>query len=181
MKEIEIINHYGLKNQIRKFSEESYELIEALFENNKKHITEEITDCLVLINQFKAYYEIQDKDIQKVYDYKDVYNSMPKNKHKKCYDGRLFKYRGLLFGIGHFRLINYKKTPQPQTINWILYIQEKNAWNKDINFNLYGCMLYDKNEPFAEHKGIINSINYYVRNKEVNKLIDKIIIKENSR
>ena len=111
----------------------------------------------------------------------DVYNSMPKNKHKKCYDGRLFKYRGLLFGIGHFRLINYKKTPQPQTINWILYIQEKNAWNKDINFNLYGCMLYDKNEPFAEHKGIINSINYYVRNKEVNKLIDKIIIKENSR
>lgn len=70
MKEIEIINHYGDKHQIRKFNEESYELIEALFENDKEHITEEIADCLVLINQFKAYYEIEDKDIQKVYDYK---------------------------------------------------------------------------------------------------------------
>ena len=49
MKEIEIINHYGLKNQIRKFNEESYELIEALFENNKEHIAEEIADCLLLI------------------------------------------------------------------------------------------------------------------------------------
>ena len=70
MKEIEIINHYGYRHQIRKLAEEQYELIEALFEENKEHITEEIADCLVLINQFKAYYEIKDKDIQKVYDYK---------------------------------------------------------------------------------------------------------------
>lgn len=108
----------------------------------------------------------------------DVYNSMPGNIHRKCYDGRLFKYRGLLFGIGHFKLIDDKKLPQVQTINWTLYIQEKNIWNKDKNFNLYGCMLDDKNEPFAEHRGIINSINYYVRNKVVNKAIDTII-KEN--
>ena len=70
MKEIEIINHYGYKHQIRKLAEEQYELIEALFEEDKEHITEEIADCLVLINQFKAFYQIQDKDIQKVYDYK---------------------------------------------------------------------------------------------------------------
>lgn len=70
MKEIEIINHYGYKHQIKKLAEEQYELIEALFEEDKEHITEEIADCLVLINQFKAYYEIQDKDIQKVYNYK---------------------------------------------------------------------------------------------------------------
>lgn len=70
MKEIEIINHYGYRHQIRKLAEEQYELIEALFENDKEHITEEIADCLVLINQFKAYYGIKDKDIQKVYDYK---------------------------------------------------------------------------------------------------------------
>ena len=70
MKEIEIINHYGYRHQIRKLAEEQYELIEALFENDKDHITEEIADCLVLINQFKAYYEIQDKDIQKIYVYK---------------------------------------------------------------------------------------------------------------
>lgn len=70
MKEIEIINHYGYRHQIRKLAEEQYELIEALFEEDKEHITEEIADCLVLINQFKAYYKIKDKDIQKVYDYK---------------------------------------------------------------------------------------------------------------
>ena len=70
MKEIEIINHYGYKHQIRKLAEEQYELIEALCEEDKEHITEEIADCLVLINQFKAYYGIKDKDIQKVYDYK---------------------------------------------------------------------------------------------------------------
>lgn len=70
MKEIEIINHYGYKHQIRKLAEEQYELIEALFEEDEDHIAEEIADCLVLINQFKAYYEIKDKDIQKVYDYK---------------------------------------------------------------------------------------------------------------
>lgn len=70
MKEIEIINHYGYKHQIRKLAEEQYELIEALFEEDEDHITEEIADCLLLINQFKAYYGIKDKDIQKVYDYK---------------------------------------------------------------------------------------------------------------
>ena len=70
MKEIEIINHYGYKHQIRKLAEEQYELIEALFEEDKEHITEEIADCLVLINQFKAFYQIKDKDIQKVYNYK---------------------------------------------------------------------------------------------------------------
>ena len=70
MKEIEIINHYGLKNQIRKFNEESYELIEALFENNKEHIAEEIADCLLLIKQFRDFYKIQDEEIREVYDYK---------------------------------------------------------------------------------------------------------------
>jgi NTP pyrophosphatase (non-canonical NTP hydrolase) len=70
MKEIEIINHYGLKNQIRKFNEESYELIEALFENDKDHITEEIADCLLLIKQFRDFYKIQDEEIREVYDYK---------------------------------------------------------------------------------------------------------------
>ena len=70
MKEIEIINHYGYRHQIRKLAEEQYELIEALFEEDEEDITEEIADCLLLINQFKAYYKIKDKDIQKVYDYK---------------------------------------------------------------------------------------------------------------
>ena len=70
MREIEIINHYGYRHQIRKLAEEQYELIEALFEEDEDSITEEIADCLLLINQFKAFYQIKDKDIQKVYDYK---------------------------------------------------------------------------------------------------------------
>lgn len=82
MKEIEIINHYGYKHQIRKLAEEQYELVEALFENDKEHITEEIADCLVLINQFKAYYGIKDKDIQKVYDYKIARQERRINEYK---------------------------------------------------------------------------------------------------
>lgn len=70
MREIEIINHYGYRHQIRKLAEEQYELIEALFEEDEDNITEEIADCLLLINQFKSFYQIKDKDIQKVYDYK---------------------------------------------------------------------------------------------------------------
>jgi NTP pyrophosphatase (non-canonical NTP hydrolase) len=70
MREIEIINHYGYRHQIRKLAEEQYELIEALFEEDEDNITEEIADCLLLINQFKSFYQIKDKDIQEVYDYK---------------------------------------------------------------------------------------------------------------
>ena len=82
MKEIEIINHYGYRHQIRKLAEEQYELIEALFENDKDHITEEIADCLLLINQFKTYYGIKDKDIQKVYDYKIARQERRINEYK---------------------------------------------------------------------------------------------------
>lgn len=70
MKEIEIINHYGYRHQIRKLAEEQYELIEALFENDKEHIAEEIADCLLLIKQFRDFYKIQDEEIREVYDYK---------------------------------------------------------------------------------------------------------------
>lgn len=82
MKEIEIINHYGYRHQIRKLAEEQYELIEALFGEDEDHITEEIADCLVLINQFKAYYGIKDKDIQKVYDYKIARQERRINEYK---------------------------------------------------------------------------------------------------
>lgn len=70
MREIEIINHYGYKHQIRKLAEEQYELIEALFENDKEHIAEEIADCLLLIKQFRDFYKIQDEEIREVYNYK---------------------------------------------------------------------------------------------------------------
>ena len=84
MREIEIINHYGYRHQIRKLAEEQYELIEALFGEDEDDITEEIADCLLLINQFKAFYQIKDKDIQKVYDYKLARQERRMTDEKDC-------------------------------------------------------------------------------------------------
>lgn len=78
---LEIINHYGISNQLKKFSEESFELIEAVInaENNKligisrkpgklaiEHIAEEIADVTVMLLQFKEYYHIDGNDILKI-------------------------------------------------------------------------------------------------------------------
>lgn len=69
---LKIINHYGLKNQLRKFNEESYELIEAMLDykvpfSSKEHITEELADCMVLLEQFKLYYGITSEEITKIF------------------------------------------------------------------------------------------------------------------
>ena len=51
---LNIILHYGLKHQIRKFAEESFELVEALLAGQMDcgHVAEEIADCCVLIEHF---------------------------------------------------------------------------------------------------------------------------------
>ena len=76
----QIIQHYGIDHQLRKFNEECFELEEAIIIHElkqsveyeiplteiigtKEHITEEIADCLVMINQFVEYYGIQESDI----------------------------------------------------------------------------------------------------------------------
>ena len=81
---LQIINHYGVNHQLRKFNEEAFELEEAIIEiQNKKwnlegkapeivepilkdhrlHITEELADCEVMLLQFKEYYHIDGNDI----------------------------------------------------------------------------------------------------------------------
>ena len=72
---LEIINHYGAKNQQRKLAEEVFELQEAitLFESgqgNIKNVIEEIADVYVLLEQFEYYYEIEIEEIGKVIQYK---------------------------------------------------------------------------------------------------------------
>lgn len=67
---LKIIKHYGVNAQQRQFAEEIFELQEAItaYENDyeglytygTEHIAEEIADVLVLLNQFKAYYNISD-------------------------------------------------------------------------------------------------------------------------
>lgn len=68
--ELKILTHFGIKNQLRKFNEESYELIEAIYQNDRKLIIEEMGDVLFLINQFKALYEITDDDLVPIMEFK---------------------------------------------------------------------------------------------------------------
>lgn len=82
---LQIINRYGVIPQLKHFNSEVFELDEAIInaENNRligisrepsklaiEHITEEIADCLVMLNQFVGYYEIQESDIYMIMEQK---------------------------------------------------------------------------------------------------------------
>lgn len=80
---LKIVTHYGLENQKRKLVEEVYELLDALaelnynsmnFSNNLQkmleHVTEEIADVQVMLEQIKVYWSIEPEDIQRVMEYK---------------------------------------------------------------------------------------------------------------
>ena len=81
---LKIIQHYGIDNQLRKFNEENFELIEAIhgLENSDamlkvlarttliNNIKEEIADNLVLLSQFILYYNINLDDIEKIFKQK---------------------------------------------------------------------------------------------------------------
>lgn len=73
-----IIDHFGIKNQQKKLTEEIHELNEAIttyevlddyigsYTDEKHHIAEEITDCMLLLYQIKLYYNISEEDILKI-------------------------------------------------------------------------------------------------------------------
>jgi predicted house-cleaning noncanonical NTP pyrophosphatase (MazG superfamily) len=65
---LNIILHYGLKHQIRKFAEESYELVETLLceQMDSDHVAEEIADCCVMIEQFKQLFCFSDAEIVEI-------------------------------------------------------------------------------------------------------------------
>lgn len=78
---LKIIRHYGINNQLRKFNEENFELIEAITkeqndiceifqEMEEKWIKEEIADNLVLLSQFILYYEIDLDEIEEIFKQK---------------------------------------------------------------------------------------------------------------
>ena len=77
---LKIISHYGVNAQQRQLAEEVFELQEAItthelknsvsyeiplteLTDTKEHIAEEIADVMVLLNQFKAYYNIPNETI----------------------------------------------------------------------------------------------------------------------
>lgn len=81
-----IIKTYGVNMQQRKFVEEVFELEEAitifekdiidnilnptLLEKDIKHLVEEIADVLVLLEQFRVYYNIDLTELKEIARYK---------------------------------------------------------------------------------------------------------------
>lgn len=78
---LKIINHYRVLPQLKQLNEEAYELIEAIrdyetsgwdfdYEDYKEleakyryHIEEEFADVMVMLEQFKSYYELDNDRI----------------------------------------------------------------------------------------------------------------------
>ena len=85
MSSLDIIRHYGVKTQLKKFNEEAYECIEAIIDlfiaserdylgvdecKLKDHAIEEIADVLVVLDGFIDYFDIKREDIEYVKKYK---------------------------------------------------------------------------------------------------------------
>lgn len=70
---LKIIEHFGVNNQQRKLNEEIFELQEAItiYEqgNNQScdDIKEEITDVMLLLEQFKLHYDITSEEITEMF------------------------------------------------------------------------------------------------------------------
>ena len=81
---LRIINNYGINNQLKKLNEECFEFIEAVkdyeyqkdacevigckdikehLKKSKEHILEEYSDVCVVLEQFKAYYDLDNDRI----------------------------------------------------------------------------------------------------------------------
>lgn len=67
---LKIINHYGLKKQLKYIHTEYFELDEAVLSGDKEHITEELADVLVMLNQIIFYFGIDQTMLQVIADEK---------------------------------------------------------------------------------------------------------------
>ena len=72
-KVLRIINNYCAMNQLKYMQTEMFEFIEAVInynnlsnEKNKEHIEEEYADLMVMLEQFHAYYNLDDMHISEV-------------------------------------------------------------------------------------------------------------------
>lgn len=89
---LKIINHYGSREQLKYIHSEYFELDEAIIdyitkdENTyKEHIAEEIADIMVMLKQFQYYYDITDKEMEKLMNYKiDRQLNRIKGENNKC-------------------------------------------------------------------------------------------------
>lgn len=79
---LQIINYYGVDNQLKHFIGEVYELIEAIhfhdyfplkdddLEDALEHIKEEIGDLQTMLDQFKLLYNVTEEEIESVKAFK---------------------------------------------------------------------------------------------------------------
>ena len=77
---LKIIMHYGVNAQQRQLAEEVFELQEAITQyedpripkiyRNTVNIVEEIADVMIMLGQFVYYYGINERNINKIVDYK---------------------------------------------------------------------------------------------------------------
>lgn len=66
-----IFNEHGLSTQLKKLSEEVFELQEAILTgSNFADITKEFADVMVLLNQIKAIYNLDEEEIKDTMKYK---------------------------------------------------------------------------------------------------------------
>lgn len=72
-KVLRIINNYGVIPQLKYMQTEMFEFVEAIInynnlsnEKNKEHIEEEYADLMVMLEQFHAYYNLDDMNISEV-------------------------------------------------------------------------------------------------------------------
>lgn len=85
---LKIINNYGVSPQLKHLYTEMYEFTEAVFEYEnagwdfndeecehivkeyKDHIQEEFADLMVMLEQFKVYYNLSNEDVLETMKYK---------------------------------------------------------------------------------------------------------------
>ena len=75
---LKIINNYGTRNQLKYLYTELYEFTEAVLDYehdetglmNKNHIQEEFADLMVMLEQFKVYYNLSNEGVLETMKYK---------------------------------------------------------------------------------------------------------------
>ena len=83
---LNIIEHFGVRNQMKKLNEECFEFLEAVdtYEDEmishvvdksgenmlRDHVVEEMGDILTILTQFIGKYDIKKEELDKIMDYK---------------------------------------------------------------------------------------------------------------
>ena len=70
-----IVEHYGINNQLKKLSEEVYELQEAVLiddgsTESKEHITEEWADVMNVLLTIMAHYDLNEYEVKELQEFK---------------------------------------------------------------------------------------------------------------